>query len=140
MPRFFYDFFDGETWSEDEVGLELASSEQAYLEAFAGARSMWPELIDGKRDPRACAFEIKGENGLELLRFDFTELLGDDGATQVQDVPHAAMIRALEETHVRAKVARADLRVSFEQTRQTLVEAKTLVAQLETFERHRDLR
>jgi hypothetical protein len=75
MPRFFFDYFDGSGWSEDDVGLEFASAEQAYLGAVAGARGMWPDLMHARTDPLLCAFEIRDEDRRTLFRLDFTELL-----------------------------------------------------------------
>ena len=75
MPRFFFDFFDGQTWADDNVGIDLPSSEQAYLEAFAGARGMWSELIGARCDPMACAFAIRGDDGQPLFRLAFSELV-----------------------------------------------------------------
>lgn len=83
MPRFFFDFFDGNNWSKDEVGLELASAEEACVEAFAGARSMWTELLDGRQNPCACAFDVKDQDGRSLFRFDFDELLAAVGSSPV---------------------------------------------------------
>lgn len=127
MQRFFYDFFDGESWSQDDVGLEFESAEQACVEAFAAARSMWPELADGKRDPSACAFEIRDKNGQSLFRFDFRELLGSGFG---RAPGHSPVARMLEETHRRAQRARADVHSSLENVMKALGEAQRLVARL----------
>lgn len=92
MARFFFDFFDGESRSEDEWGLELAGPEQAYFEAVAAARAMWPELLAARSDPLRCAFEVADERGVQLFRLEFAELL--NGYRAAGDGPaHAAEIR-----------------------------------------------
>lgn len=137
MPRFFYDFFDGQTWSQDDEGIELPSAEQAFVEAFAGARGMWHELVDDRSNPLACAFDIRGEGGQSLFRFDFTELLGRKARASVASLPIGRMVSKLEETHARASRARVDLNHSLEQTLRSLREARTMVARLEPFGRPR---
>jgi hypothetical protein len=75
MATFFFHFFDGENRSDDEWGLELAGTEQAYLEAVAAARAMWPELLAARIDPTRCRFEVTLENGEQLFSLEFSELL-----------------------------------------------------------------
>jgi hypothetical protein len=133
MPRFFFDFFDGQSWSADEHGLDLDSAEQAYLEAFAGARSMWAELSDGHRDPSACAFEVKGTDGKAVLRFDFAELLGKREPPARPDLPHSALVRTLDETHRHAENVREDFKACLDQVSASLDESFRLVARLGAF-------
>ena len=95
MLRYFFDFFDGATWSQDDVGIELDSAEKAYLEAYEGARGMWAELMDGKRNPGACAFDVRGPDGQSLFRFHFTELLGIKSGAPAPDVPGQAAFTPL---------------------------------------------
>jgi len=73
--RFFFHFCDGETSTRDELGLDFASVEEAYMEAISAARAMWPELLADRRDPRGCAFEIANGRGQVLFRLEFIELL-----------------------------------------------------------------
>ena len=51
MAMFFFHFIDGGDRTEDDMGLELSSPETAYLEAVAGAQSMWAELLARRSDP-----------------------------------------------------------------------------------------
>ena len=136
MPRFFFDFFDGRTWSADDFGLELATVEEAYLQAFAGARGMWPELVGARQDPLACAFEVRGEDGEALFRLGFAELLDScrDGA---RSQPCALTARTLEDTHRRASSARDELRASLADVQCSLAESRTLIARLGAYERRR---
>ena len=41
MPRFFFDFRQGDERCADAQGTEFADVEQAYLEAFTAAQDMW---------------------------------------------------------------------------------------------------
>jgi hypothetical protein len=113
MARFFFHFFDGENYSYDEVGLEVASAEDAYLEAVAAAREMWPELLDGRQNPLSCAFEITGEGGPTLFRVEFAELLQRAQQHPAPAPFDTAIVRALTETHLRASQAKDELRSSF---------------------------
>jgi len=133
MPRFFFDFFDGQNWSADDQGLDLASAEQAYLEAFAGARGMWAELSDGHRDPSKCAFEVRAGDGKPVFRFDFAELLGKPEQPMRPDLPHSALARALDETHRHAESVREDFRACLDQVSLSLDESFRLVARLGEF-------
>ena len=134
MPRFFYDFFDGDTWSQDEVGLDFPSAEQACVEAFEAARGMWRDLVDGRRDPTACAFDIKSEGGDSLFRFEFSELLGRR-CRQGNDAPVTSIIRKIEESHRRAIEARSGIQQSLEQTLASLHDARRMLTRLDMFER-----
>lgn len=139
MPSYFFHFCDGETRSVDDGGLELDSLEQAYLEAVAGARAMWPELLAGRTDPRRCAFEVTDATGEELFRLEFSELLdGCRGSAEMRIGRSSEEIRRLEDTHDFASSVTADLRSSFDQVRQSLNESAALLARLSAFEGWRE--
>ena len=127
MPRFFYDFFDGDAWHEDDVGLDLASAEQAYLEAFDGARSMWPDLIEARRDPRRCVFEVRAAGRELLFRFDFTETLESCRLPAVRRLPVTSIALQLAETHRVASAIRADMRTTLEDVHRLLGQSKELL-------------
>jgi hypothetical protein len=135
MAEFYFHFFDGEQWSKDSAGIELASAEDAYIEAVAGAREMWPELLASRCNPTRCAFEITDRDGSPLFRVEFAELLENcrdsgPGPSQTSEQLH----RVLEETNLRACVAREELRASFETVRNSLAEANDLLVQLRRFD------
>jgi hypothetical protein len=134
MPTFFFDFFDGRTWSADDDGLELASVDAAWFEAYAGARSMWAELIGARQDPNGCAFEVRDTNGEKVFRFGFAELLDE---CRVGQGPSVAMARVLDDTHRKATTARAEMQSSFAEVRRSLAESQRLLDRLGTFERLR---
>lgn len=137
MPVFFFDFFDGEKWAPAQDGIELESAEQAYAEAFAGARDMLNELADGKANPFACAFEIRAADGQSLFRFTFDELLGKSPIPRPDPGSTGSLVVTLEKTHDRAMLAKAELSSSIEHALGALQETKGMVGRLEAFGRPR---
>jgi hypothetical protein len=73
--RYYFHLRIGETVSPDEIGLEFANLETAYLEAFRAAREMWTELLAERSNPLIRAFEIADEDGQILLTLPFREVL-----------------------------------------------------------------
>ena len=75
MPRFYFDFCQGNDRIPDAEGTELANAEQAYLEAFNGASDLWGDLLKQRQDPRRCRFEVRSEEGDLLFILPFQEVL-----------------------------------------------------------------
>jgi len=75
MPRFFFDFLQADERKPDPEGVEFASVEEAYLEAFHGAEEMWGALLKQRCDPRRCRFEVRDSNRNLLFIFPFQEVL-----------------------------------------------------------------
>jgi hypothetical protein len=75
IPRFYFRLRCGSTVEEDDTGIEFASLEIAYLEAFRAARDIWHELLVERRDPRRYCFEICDPGGRLLLDLPFMEIL-----------------------------------------------------------------
>lgn len=134
MALFFFNFSDGKSLSDDDVGLELPSAEDAYLEAVAAAKSMWSELLTSRVNPTRCAFDVTDEGGRTVHRVEFQELLENCRPAERTDLPSSGLMRSLEETHERASTARADMALSLAQVRHSLAEAHQLLSKLETFE------
>jgi hypothetical protein len=80
MPRFFFDFREGNSLSPDDEGIEFASLEEAYLEAFRSAQDIAAERLRERCDPFDCAFTITDAAGQELIVLPFKEIL--DGRRQ----------------------------------------------------------
>ncbi len=74
MSRFYFDFRQGNDFVPDSEGTELVSTDQAYLEAFEGAREMWSELLKQRQDPRRCRFEVRDAQGALLFVLPFLEV------------------------------------------------------------------
>jgi CheY-like chemotaxis protein len=73
--RYYFHLRIGDSISPDEIGLEIADLETAYLEAFKAAQEMWAELISERCDPLIRSFEIADEHGRVLLTLPFREVL-----------------------------------------------------------------
>ena len=132
--RFFFHFDDGDTIAEDDVGLELGNGEQAYLEAVACAREMWPGLMAERLDPTRCAFEITDDGGALLFRLEFSELMEVCRTVPPRPPGKSEIERAVAETYQRAEEAKQGLRAGFAEVRQLLDESTSLIAQLARFQ------
>lgn len=109
MKPYFFHFFDGESCSADDIGLELDSPERAYLEAARSAKAMWAELLEDRCDPLRCAFVVAGEDGKELFRFEFAELIENCRPAKDNAVgPAGVRSRKLTDHHRRATDARSN--------------------------------
>src|SRR4051812_39676491 len=75
MSLFFFDFRQGDTVSRDVHGSEFATTEDAFLETYKAAEEMWGTLLQERRDPRRCAFEVRDANRELLFFFPFLEVL-----------------------------------------------------------------
>lgn len=136
MPLFFFHFIEGDERCEDELGLQFASAEAAYLEAVATAQGMWTELLMRRSNPSRCAFEIANDGGELLFRLDFAELLG----THPPSIAHErsqtlGLVRSLRATHLRVTAARASVASSLANVQQALRESNELISQLGSFGR-----
>ena len=129
MPRFFFDFRQGEDHSPDIEGLELASTEDAYLEAVKGAQEMWSELLKKRRDPHHCRFEVRDINGALLFHLPFEEVLENcldrKPVKPAAGADHAAA--AATATAGRAKRANDDFQRTLSKMRTTLAESRALL-------------
>jgi hypothetical protein len=135
MPTYFFHFFDGNSRSEDDMGLELASAEAAYLEAFAAARAMWAELLADRRDPTRCAFEIADETGAILYRVGFSEVLESCRQSGPAKLPASpVLVAGLETTLRRIHGVNAELRNAFVEVRKSLDESRMLLSRLQALE------
>ena len=137
MALFFFHFSDDETRTSDDVGLEFATVEQAYLEAVAAAQAMWPELLAARRNPLNCAFDIADANGEVLFHVPFGELVEACARPAQAPASQSKLHREIEDTHVRAQSAKAAIRSGFDEVRESLIEANALLGQLGRFEQTR---
>jgi hypothetical protein len=136
MAHFYFHFCDGETHERDEIGLGFATAEDAYLEAVAAAREMWPGLLAARSDPTRCAFEIADDNDQVLFCIPFSELM--EACRKPAPPQVGGELRELiERTHRRSEAAKAGVRVGFDQVRQSLAESCALLAEFDRFARVR---
>ena len=133
MSLYFFHFLEGAERSEDDTGVECASVEAAYMEAFKAAEGMWSELLAARADPRRCAFEIADRESV-LMRLDFSELLENcSRPAGLSPWGRHGLADAIAHTHQRACVAREGLETSFAQVRQSLDDAGELLSRLDAF-------
>jgi hypothetical protein len=120
--------------AHDEIGLELDSIEQAYVEAFATALSMWPELLAARCNPLDRSFEVTDASDKLLFRLPFSELVDACRPLRAPG-PDSELRQSIDATYLRAQTAREDIRFGFDQVRQALQEANDLLGRLARFER-----
>jgi len=75
MPRYFFDFRQGNDICADSEGVECPGVELAYLEAYEAALEMWSELLKQRRDPRRCSFEVHSQTRELLFTLPFQEVV-----------------------------------------------------------------
>ena len=75
MPRFYFLLRTPKGLARDEIGLELAGVEAAYLDACRAIPDMSAALVKQKRDPLRYGFEIADAAGQFLMEVPFSEML-----------------------------------------------------------------
>jgi hypothetical protein len=75
MPWFYFHLRGPEGLERDDIGLELANVEAAYLGACQSVPGMSAELIFETANPMRYAFEITDASGGLLMEVPFTEVL-----------------------------------------------------------------
>ena len=134
MPRYFFHYFDGHELIADDRGLQLASAEQAYLEAVAGARAMWPELLSARTDPMVCEFHIADAEGTLLFKVAFSELIDACKARSTKP-PCSPVVAELTHGMVRVREAVDAFQHECREVRRNLRESTQLMEQLSRFTR-----
>ena len=99
MPRYHFNFRDGERIVNDVDGADFDTFELAYEEAFKAAREMWHDRLMHREDPRQCLFEITDAAGAMVTVVPFAEVLESCHARPRPPMP-------LAETEAQAKRAR----------------------------------
>lgn len=75
MPHFYFHYREDEKFHIDEMGIQPASVEAAFLRAYEGALDMWSELLRQRRDPRRSAFVVTDQDGKVMFEYPFAEAL-----------------------------------------------------------------
>lgn len=120
MPQFFFHLRGPGGLDYDEEGLELASVEAAYLEAFEAVPGMGSDLASNAKNPIRYSFEITDAHGTVLMVVPFAEVL-DRGRKRTKQPakPHfckgraemrrtAALIVELRDAHAKLNVTVAE--------------------------------
>ncbi|MBB2964453.1 DUF6894 family protein [Methylobacterium sp. R2-1] len=75
MPRFFFHLRTPDGFDQDDVGLDLAGVECAYLEAYAAVPAISADLLREKANPYRHTLEIMDASGNLLMELPFSEVL-----------------------------------------------------------------
>lgn len=76
MQRFYFNLRTSYGLEVDDNGIELASAEAAYLEAYRAAPGLAMEVVSSGGDPADYTFEVMNEVGQLLWDLPFREALG----------------------------------------------------------------
>jgi len=126
MPRFFFDYRQGDTYCRDTEGCSFATAEEAFLDAFEAAKDMWSELLGRREDPRRCSFEIRNEDGQVQYVLPFHEVL--DSCRDVRRrAPGQIIFHEAGRNALRAQRLVGELQHELMAARTTLKRAKLLV-------------
>jgi hypothetical protein len=68
MARYFFDTDDGETFLEDEDGIELDGVESARFQAQRGLVDMARDVVPGGGPRRTMTVRVRDETGRPVLR------------------------------------------------------------------------
>lgn len=75
MARYFFHLVSSAETSKDEIGVELANAEAAYLEACAAALEISFEMLSKRIDPSRHAFEVTDAEGQVVFEIPFSEVM-----------------------------------------------------------------
>jgi len=78
VPRYYFDFVDGESTLTDDEGADLPDADAAYETAQSLALSLLQEPGAGAAMTRA-SFVVRDEAGAVVLEYPFAEALGPPG-------------------------------------------------------------
>jgi hypothetical protein len=75
MPLYFFHLSTPGAYSHDDLGIEYADVETAYLGAYQAALDIGLELLRERTDPSRHVFEIMDQDGQMLFELPFSEVL-----------------------------------------------------------------
>lgn len=75
MPTFYFHFHDGRRLFPNDLGVEYADLEQAFLGACAAIPGMAGDLLVKRQDPLAASYTIADGKGRVLMTVPFQEVL-----------------------------------------------------------------
>ena len=129
MPLFYFHLRGPKGLERDDVGLEFASLEVAYLEACRSVPTMGAELAHTEKNPARYAFEITDASGALLMEVPFTEVL-DRGRKPV--APASVQVRSAAAEMARTAYLIGAINEERAAVRATLAETKRLLALTKT--------
>lgn len=75
MPRFFFDLCSPGRREKDEIGVDFADLDLAYLDAWRAALAISFERLQDRVDPSQYRFEIYDPRGGLVMELPFVEVL-----------------------------------------------------------------
>jgi len=136
MPHFFFNFRQGDEFAPDAMGIELPDVEAAYLEVFKAAQEMWGQLLQQRRDPRRCTFEVCSQAGDLLFVFPFQEVL--DSCRDRKIMPFGKLAEQMLATRSYAARVTREFRREVECAHDRLLESRQLLRAMRERERERE--
>ena len=127
MPRFFFDFRQGDDCCPDDQGTEFPNVERAYLEAYQCAQEMWSVLLKQRRDPRRCHFEVRNAERDLLFVFPFQEVM--DSCQERKSQPLARTFHDIRATHSYVRRVSADFHREMHAIHARLQESRALLTE-----------
>jgi len=118
MSRFFFDLGSADGVHADDLGVEFANAEEAYLGACAAAIEISAEVQRQRTDPSFWWFEIRDSERRLVMEVPFREALRPDPASP--DDERRRLYLGLGERQIRARRLLGELREGFDEARQTL--------------------
>ncbi|MCJ2069386.1 hypothetical protein MKK75_11375 [Methylobacterium sp. J-030] len=129
MPKFYFHLRGPDGLDYDDEGLELASVEAAYLEAFKAVPGMGSDLAFTAKNPIRYGFEITDAHGTTLMAVPFAEVLDrgrkrTEQPVKLQFHKGRAEMRRTAALIVELRHAHAKLNVTLAETQRLLDIAK----------------
>ncbi|MCJ2104418.1 hypothetical protein MKK70_03255 [Methylobacterium sp. E-041] len=126
MPYFYCHLRGPSGYERDEIGLEFADLDAAYLEVCRAILDMAAELARSGHDPMPYAFEITDDDGLLLMDVPFREMLSKGLRSRRRLLPVSSATQRRE--MVRAVHLRAAVSDSIDRLSQTIRMSQLIVA------------
>jgi hypothetical protein len=76
MSRYYFHLWTGDEYQTDDIGIELKDADNAYLEAFHGAREISVEMLRGRRSATRYRFDVVDCRGRLVHAVQFSEAMG----------------------------------------------------------------
>ena len=130
--RFYFHFFDADKIHLDEDGMELPDWETAYAEAYEAAKELWGLMLEERRDPTRCAFQVADAAGQEAFRFPFSEVL-----SRPAEPPVSQRIKRLREARERGTRLSQAIQAQVDTANARLQELRHLCGELDAAIAHR---
>jgi hypothetical protein len=126
MPRYYFHLSEPGAYSPDDLGVEFAGIEAAYLAAYQAALDMSIEMLRERVDPARHSFEIADQTGQVLFELPFSEVMRPAGK-----LPRPGSIQAsIHQQHERTQHVASDLKAALTRSRSLLENTRSLLARL----------